>query len=236
MTIFPEWVEEWRKATHPTADVGQRMTSALYYVTIIMTLLWALSTPQFMLAALVIIAIHEGGHYFAAWATGIGVTTFTVGIGPVVTEKTVGSTKYVLRVLPMGGSVEPTIKNGPPLKRLIIDLAGPAANVVTAGAVIWATGMTVSTVGVLHDLMAVLPGVDAELDILSMGYADMFVYFSLLVAAFNMLPIPPLDGGQAVLDTISLHPKGKTWVEKIRGPLTLIGFLLILSLIFVSTC
>ena len=51
----------------------------------------------------VLIAVHELGHFVAAKAFGVRVNEFSIGMGPVVFQKTRGETDYSLRLLPIGG-------------------------------------------------------------------------------------------------------------------------------------
>ena len=51
----------------------------------------------------VIILVHEGGHYVTAKLTGMRVEEFAVGFGPVLYSRTIGETKYSLRMIPLGG-------------------------------------------------------------------------------------------------------------------------------------
>ena len=52
-----------------------------------------------------VIAIHEFGHFSAAKLSGIQVNEFSIGMGPALFKKIVGSTQYTLRLLPIGGYV-----------------------------------------------------------------------------------------------------------------------------------
>lgn len=47
--------------------------------------------------------VHELGHYLAARATGIGVKEFSIGFGPALAGFRRGDTRYVFRLIPMGG-------------------------------------------------------------------------------------------------------------------------------------
>lgn len=58
-----------------------------------------------ILAFCVIIIIHELGHFTAAKLCGIQVNEFAVGMGPVILRKKGRETNYVIRLLPIGGSV-----------------------------------------------------------------------------------------------------------------------------------
>lgn len=61
-----------------------------------------------LLAVLVfgaLIFIHELGHFIAAKATGVRVTEFALGMGPVLFRFGKGETQYALRLFPIGGFV-----------------------------------------------------------------------------------------------------------------------------------
>lgn len=51
-----------------------------------------------------LIFFHELGHFLLAKRGGIGVTSFSLGMGPAILKKKVGETEYALRILPFGGS------------------------------------------------------------------------------------------------------------------------------------
>ena len=51
-----------------------------------------------------LIFIHELGHFLLAKRGGIGVTSFSLGMGPAILKKKVGETEYCLRIFPFGGS------------------------------------------------------------------------------------------------------------------------------------
>lgn len=52
-----------------------------------------------------VIAIHEFGHFSAAKLSGIQVNEYSIGMGPALFKKIIGSTQYTLRLLPIGGYV-----------------------------------------------------------------------------------------------------------------------------------
>ncbi len=51
-----------------------------------------------------LIFFHELGHFLLAKRGGIGVTSFSIGMGPAIWKKQMGETEYALRILPFGGS------------------------------------------------------------------------------------------------------------------------------------
>ena len=92
---------------------------------------------------IVLIFIHEFGHFIAARLCGVGINEFSIGMGPSLfswKSKKYG-TRYGVRVLPIGGYVsmvgedeasddENAFCNKPVWKRMAIVLAGPAMNLV----------------------------------------------------------------------------------------------------------
>ena len=110
---------------------------------------------------LILVGVHEGGHFLAAKLTGVYVHEFAIGFGPKLLSIQKRETRYSLRAIPFGGYVRlagedrqeendevPTgrlLYSKPPLVRIAISLAGPAANLLTTFIVIllvlWGFGM-----------------------------------------------------------------------------------------------
>lgn len=91
----------------------------------------------------VIIIIHEFGHFILAKANGVGVTEFSVGMGPRLLKFTRGETMYSLKLLPFGGSCmmvgededssdEKAFNNKSVWARISIIAAGPIFNFILA--------------------------------------------------------------------------------------------------------
>lgn len=99
-----------------------------------------------ILAILVVIIIHEFGHFIVARMCGIHVEKFSIGFGRALFTKTGRSgTKYILAVLPLGGYVKMlgdglqdtsddprAYVNKSVFKRMAVVLAGPVANFLLA--------------------------------------------------------------------------------------------------------
>lgn len=92
---------------------------------------------------LLLVTIHEFGHFIVAKLSGIKVNEFAVGMGPELTSSKKGETKYSLRALPIGGycamegedeeSNDPrSYDNAPAGKRFFTILAGPLMNLILA--------------------------------------------------------------------------------------------------------
>ena len=87
-----------------------------------------------------IILIHEFGHFTVAKLCKMKVNEFAIGMGPKLLKKRVGDTEYVLRALPIGGSVsldedvendDPhSFRNRPVWMRILTIAAGAFMNFV----------------------------------------------------------------------------------------------------------
>lgn len=92
---------------------------------------------------LLVILLHELGHFTVAKLVGIKVNEFSIGMGPKIYQRQKGETKYTLRILPIGGYVnmegEDEESNDPrgfgkasPLARMAVVAAGAFMNFVLA--------------------------------------------------------------------------------------------------------
>ncbi|MCR5784100.1 MAG: RIP metalloprotease RseP [Eubacterium sp.] len=91
----------------------------------------------------VIIIIHEAGHCIFAKKSRIRVEEFSVGLGPTIIGKTIGETKYSIKLLPFGGACLMTGEDGESddprafgnaslLGRILTVFAGPFFNFILA--------------------------------------------------------------------------------------------------------
>jgi regulator of sigma E protease len=118
--------------------------------------LWNAVMPGVALLGLVIF-VHELGHFLVAKWRGVRVLRFSLGFGPALLAFTRGETEYRLSWVPLGGYVQmagdsPGETGTMPdsqeeflshhwFGRILIALAGPAANLVTAFLVLIAVAM-----------------------------------------------------------------------------------------------
>ena len=118
----------------------------------------------------IVVFIHELGHFLAARLAGINVEAFSIGWGKAILKKKIGEVEYRLGMFPLGGyckmqgenefneawekrasGIEPvkgTYYGTPPLKRIVVCLAGPLFNLIFAMLIltlIWGIGFEVQT-------------------------------------------------------------------------------------------
>lgn len=84
---------------------------------------YALGVLLFILALLVSIALHEGGHMIVARWLKMKVPRYSVGFGPTIFSRKSGETEYSLRAVPAGGFVEilPADEDDPHVNHALTD-------------------------------------------------------------------------------------------------------------------
>ena len=122
-----------------------------------------------------LIFFHELGHFIACRLMGIGVVTFSIGMGPKLCSFHRGKTEYRLSWLPFGGYVasvgeysdeveelgftpEEAITSRPAWQRLAMAAAGPFANLLLAFLLYWGVAATAGMAVPLPQIGTVLPG------------------------------------------------------------------------------
>ena len=68
-------------------------------------MIFVLNTIKIIFLLGFLILIHEGGHFLVAKLCNVKVNQFSVGFGPKILSKQGKETKYVLRLIPLGGFV-----------------------------------------------------------------------------------------------------------------------------------
>src|SRR4029079_10672622 len=114
------------------------------------------SALWFIIAVSLLVTVHEFGHFWVARKLGFKVLRFSVGFGKPLLKRVGGApdhTEYVIAAVPLGGYVRmlderdgavPTadlpraFTRRPPWQRILVLLAGPAANILFAVIVLWA--------------------------------------------------------------------------------------------------
>lgn len=204
----------------------------------------------FAVTILIIVAIHEYGHYLAMRIFGVRVLKFSIGFGPRLAGWTSrGGTDFVISGVPLGGFVRPLdrresevppeqadqeLQAKPPWQRIIIYAAGPGANLILALALYWVVMLGGETmippvVGeVESDSVAAEAGLKPGDELLNLGeypvrgWSD--VTSALMHYAGESGPIPVRITGEAGNErtlSLSLAPWSRD-VEK--SPLKQLGF------------
>ena len=94
-----------------------------------------------VLLFLILIIIHEFGHFIAAKLLGVRVNEFAVGFGPKLFSKKFGETKYAVNLIPLGGycamegedevsSDDRAFCNKPAWRRFLIVIMGATFNLI----------------------------------------------------------------------------------------------------------
>ncbi len=133
---------------------------------------------------LLVILIHEFGHFIVAKMNGVSVLEFSVGMGPKLFQRESNGTLYSLRLLPVGGYCQlegedeendspNSLNNQSPLVRLKVILAGAIMNFILAF-ILLILLMSVSRVstevsGVLEDSPAYSSGIQTGDKIVSIN-------------------------------------------------------------------
>lgn len=93
---------------------------------------------------LTMILLHELGHFIAGKLCGAKIYEFSIGMGPLIySRQGKKETKYSIRLLPLGGycafdkdditgTADMQLNKMSPIKRIIICIAGPLMNILTA--------------------------------------------------------------------------------------------------------
>jgi regulator of sigma E protease len=117
------------------------------------------------LGFVMLIVLHEAGHFTAAKAVGMRVERFSLFFGPMLWKFRRGETEYGIAAIPLGGYVKITgmnpneelpeevvdraYYNQKVWKRIVVILAGPAVNLLIAFLIVWillmADGQTVAS-------------------------------------------------------------------------------------------
>jgi regulator of sigma E protease len=102
------------------------------------------------LELVVVLTVHEFGHWLAAYALRMPISSMTIGAGPLLSEHLWEGMWFRFRLLPISGTVALCWRSKRPWRNVAVYVAGPAANVLLAGALFW------TELGSMSAIMAVL--------------------------------------------------------------------------------
>lgn len=157
----------------------------------------------FLFSLILIILIHELGHFLAAKLFKCSVLEFAIGFGPTIFKKKIGQTVYKINILLLGGYVQLkdeltytrskySFTNKTYVQKVIISYAGIAMNCWSA---ILAYGIFLLTGNAVFAI---------------------FGFYSVIIGLSNALPIPALDGSYPIAFLFEKKYGKKKCYEKIK--------------------
>jgi membrane-associated protease RseP (regulator of RpoE activity) len=201
---------------------------------------------KLFLGVLLVQILHLSAIALVGVLSGATLKQASLGIGPVLFRSRLRGAEVIVRLLPMNGYVqfwrsddEPPAPEGarlfddlPAYKRAATQLAGALAVFVVGSAIAGSLLWREARGGVIDLFRGALAPTSTGADL----FAEMMmaarerpyhVFVSLLfvkVAAWNLLPIPPLNGGAVLVDLTM--PRGRTGA---RATVTVVGFVIMLA-------
>jgi Zn-dependent protease len=172
---------------------------------------------------LIAFPVHEFFHAFMAYRLGDGTAKMfgRLTLNPIAHFHPIGGSMLILSValagIPLGFAATPV--NPSNLRgrygEASVSAAGPISNLLLAAAMAIPLRIFLST-----DLQFEYPIVG--------GILQLIVWGNIVLGLFNLIPIPPLDGGTILL---SLLPRQTAW--QLRPVLSQYGFLLLIVIFFI---
>lgn len=132
----------------------------------------------FLVAILVLVTVHEFGHFYVARRCGVKVLRFSIGFGKVLlSRRDKHGTEFAISAIPLGGYVKmldereaavdeadkPFAFNNKSIgQRIAVVLAGPVANLILAVLIFWLLLVVSGERGIAPVIGEVIPGSVAE--------------------------------------------------------------------------
>jgi len=222
-------------------------------------ILHTVPTLKILFGFALIIGIHELGHAIAAILVGVEVKRFSIGIGPGISFKVPFLNKLILSPFVIGGFVEIDEESAAQKsfwKKFFISVNGMVANVLLAIALLviwgadflkavllslkiwlWGWPLTIqaftSGQATANDMSGPI-GIGEMLTSTTYEYIMMLALINLAVAMFNLLPLPPLDGGRILVHVVE-KIFGAKRANKFNSIMTIVGVMLLIALMIFVT-
>ncbi len=188
----------------------------------------ASSVLTFLLAvipAIIAITLHEAAHGYAAWALGDQTARLQgrLSLNPLVHVDRVGTILLpgfllISQLLTLGHiafmfgwakpvPVNPSVFRYPRQGMALVAAAGPLMNFFLA----WLAALALHGMDLLPDDAQSLVG----------QFIGLFILTNLVLGLFNLLPIPPLDGGRIAVGLLPL-PAARAWARMEKAGLVIV--------------
>ena len=156
-------------------------------------------TPTFIIAILIAVAVHEWAHAFAAYRLGDPTAKYDgrLTLNPIAHLDPIGTLLFIFVGFGWGKPVpvDPRYFKKPVRDGAIVAFAGPLSNIVLA----FLAYAIAYPLGIAEEVLAGSTAGHASviLEFFSRLLGDMII-INLVLMAFNLLPVPPLDGSKIV--------------------------------------
>lgn len=187
-------------------------------------------TPTFIIAILIAVAVHEWAHGFAAYKLGDPTAKYDgrLTLNPISHLDPVGTVLFVLVGFGWGKPVpiDPRYFTKPIRDSAIVAFAGPLSNIVLAFlafAIAMVFGIADEVLSVGGVLMA--PGNQPVLITFLGELLGDTIQVNLILMAFNLLPIAPLDGSKILRLFLPLRYEEQYFTFLQYGPWILLGLI-----------
>lgn len=140
--------------------------------------------------------VHEGGHALVAHDQGLELRRVTVGMGPEVWRGSTDAAEFVVRLIPLAGITTFDGASGASVTGSNHYADGVGGHAAVLGAGIAATLLLAIVVA---GVVAVRERATGRRSV----WARAMLADAVVLSVFNLLPVPPLDGGRAALDVIT---------------------------------
>lgn len=181
----------------------------------------------FIFALLVAITIHEASHALTAYSQGDSTakTHGRLSLNPVAHLDPLGTIMILFAGFGWGKPVPVNpdyLRTGGRSGMAIVSLAGPLSNLVIA--MLFAIPINTGIVSTEHLWLTTFHGEPSDV----FGYVlNIVIFWNLLLAAFNLLPIAPLDGFKIMIGVLPTSAS-KSFAKSERfGPVVLLSIIML---------